>query len=59
MYTVYFDKEKYKECKDSNEASKALDTLLPIILTEMGLQVFDENGVEVCLSMIMKSGGVC
>lgn len=59
MYTVYFDKEKYKECKDTREANRAFNTLLPVILAEMGLKVFDENGVEVGLTMILKSGGMC
>ena len=59
MYTVYFDQEKFKECADPGEVHRALNTLLPIMLAEMGLRVFDENGVEMGLSMILKSGGMC
>ena len=59
MYTVYFDQEKFKECSDPTEVHRALNTLLPVMLAEMGMKVFDENGVEMGLRMIFKSGGMC
>ena len=46
------------DCTNPSEAQMYLDKIIGFIQSELGFRAFDDNGVEMSIDLILRTGGL-
>jgi len=46
------------DCTNPSEAQMYLDKIISFIQSELGFRAFDDNGVEMSIDMMLRTGGL-